>query len=186
MWSLGESSSPQRVLSSGAGDSGCTSPAPPSVETRGSRTSPEPQDARVRWKSGEGAESEHACSPAGFQEILTNRAPGPGHGFASKTVLENSSGSKFPIWLAEASFITEKKKKNQNGLISELGKHQSQLLDDLKKLQCFWELSSIRSNVPKASVCPNPPLSAVSECSAAMLDAWATLCSVTTAFAYIS
>ncbi|XP_055403368.1 beta-galactosidase-1-like protein 2 [Bubalus kerabau] len=41
----------------GAGDSGCTSPAPPSVETRGSRTSPEPQDAR---------------------EILTNRAPGPG------------------------------------------------------------------------------------------------------------
>ena len=31
-----------------------------------------------RWKSGEGAESEHACSPAGFQEILTNRVPGPG------------------------------------------------------------------------------------------------------------
>ena len=89
-------------------------------------------------------------------------------------MLENSSGSKFPIWLAEATFITEKKK-NRNGLISELGKHQSQLLDDLKKLQCFWELSSIQSNVPKVSVFPNPPLSAVSECSAATLGAWATV-----------
>ena len=115
--------------------------------------------------------------PSGVEETLTS-------GFASKSVLENSSSSKFPTWLAEASFITKKKKKK--GLISELGKHQSQLLDDLKKIQCFGELSSIRSNVPKASVCPNPPLSAVSKCSAAMLDAWATLCSVTTAFAYIS
>ena len=74
-------------------------------------------------------------------------------------MLENSSGSKFPVWLAGASFITEKKISQWLDL-PETGKHQSLLSDDLKVWEHFWEPSSIRSNVPKASVFSKP----TSEC----------------------
>lgn len=53
-------------------------PALLSVETRGTRPSPEPRDARVWVAVRRGAGSEHACPPAGFQEILASRASGAG------------------------------------------------------------------------------------------------------------
>ena len=56
---------------------------------------PESHEMRVSaWKWGEGAESEHACSPAGFQEILSSRAEmaGPGEAEVPAASISGTAG----------------------------------------------------------------------------------------------